>query len=185
VAKALILTIITGTRIGQNYEVSTRSSVIGSDPDCDVVIHDRLIEPRHAEIRHMLDSWFVTPLSAHASVSVNGRAATSQSRLKPGDKLTLGTTTLEASVHELQEQIVGGPALSSTGVPRIGEYFLRHGLMTPEQVRMAVERQAALQRSGSIRPLGEVAYEMGFVNRSQLDRALNDQRTDFNSRWHD
>jgi pSer/pThr/pTyr-binding forkhead associated (FHA) protein len=184
VSKTLILTIITGTRIGQKHEVNARSSVIGSSAGCDVIIQDRQIEPRHAELRHMLDSWFVSPLAAGASTSVNGRPVAGQSRLKPGDKLTLGATTFELAVEERQERVVGASELT-TGVPRLGDYFLRRGLMTVDQIRMTIERQGVLERSGSMRPFGEVAHEMGFISRVQLDRALNDQRHDFNDQWHD
>jgi predicted component of type VI protein secretion system len=183
-AKALILTIITGMRIGQRHEVAARTSVLGSNAACDVVIQDRQIEPRHAELRHMLDSWFIVPLSASANVAINGRPTVGQGRLKPGDRLSLGSTTFEVAVEELQEQAIALPA-ASTGVPRLGEYFLRRGLMTADQIRMTAERQQVLQRSGAVRAFGEIAHEMGFVNRAQLDRALADQRLDFNDSWHD
>jgi pSer/pThr/pTyr-binding forkhead associated (FHA) protein len=185
-AKMLILTAVTGSQLGKRHTLSARTSVIGSASGCDVVLHDRLIEPRHAEVRSMLESWFIVPLSSGVSgLSVNGAIVSGQSRIRAGDKVTIGSTTFSVAVEELAEREVGGPPPATNGVPRLGEYLVQRGLLTPDQVQRAVERQSTLQRSGVSRQLGEVAYEMGFLNRAQLDRILADQRNEFNSRWRD
>ena len=44
---------------------------------------------------------------------------------------------------------------------------------------------AKLQQDGSRLQFGQVAYDMGFITRSQLDGALSDQRSDFNERFWD
>jgi len=82
------------------------------------------------------------------------------------------------------EREVGTQPASSSGVPRLGEYFVRRGIMSSEQVARAAERQAALQRDGTRLPFGQVAYDMGFISRSQLDTALSEQRSDFNDRFY-
>jgi pSer/pThr/pTyr-binding forkhead associated (FHA) protein len=48
--KALVLTAITGMQIGRRYTVSERVNTIGSGPQCDVVLNDRHLSTRHAEI---------------------------------------------------------------------------------------------------------------------------------------
>jgi pSer/pThr/pTyr-binding forkhead associated (FHA) protein len=186
-AKMLILAAVTGAQVGKRFTLSGRNSVIGSAPGCDMVLHDRLIEPRHAEIRSMLESWFIVPLASGGSgLSVNGVIAHGQSRIRPGDKVTIGSTTFTIAVEEFEEREVGAPhSTSSGGVPRLGEYLTQRGLLTQEQVQRAIDRQTLLQRSGISKQLGEVAYEMGFLNRGQLDRILTDQRNEFNSRWRD
>jgi FHA domain. len=51
--KALVLTAITGTQIGRRYTVSERVNTIGSGSQCDIVLNDRHLSTRHAEIRQI------------------------------------------------------------------------------------------------------------------------------------
>jgi len=185
-AKALVLRAITGTQAGSRHTLANRSSTIGTASANDVVLHDRLLSPRHVEIRQVLERWFVVPLAAGGQgVALNGMPISGQSRLNPGDTLTLGSVTYAVELEEIVERAVGtSSSAGSHGVPRLGEYFLRRGLLTGEQVARVAERQAQLQRDGSRLQFGQVAYEMGFISRSQLDAALADQRSDFNDRFY-
>lgn len=106
-AKALLLTGISGSRVGQQTAVIGRSYVIGSGSACDLVLHDRQVVPRHAEIRMSLDRWFIVPLDPNAMIAVNGTRVTSQNRLVEGDLLTIGTVTFKAAIGEVQERSVG------------------------------------------------------------------------------
>ncbi len=186
-AKALVLTAITGGQYGRKFTLTNRTNSVGSGAGCDMVVHDRYLEPHHAEIRQMLDRWFIVPTKPNAGgISVNGMIIRSQARLNPGDKLTLGTVTYEVDYEEVAEREVGfdgGPARGA--VPRLGDYLVQLGVMTPEQVRQTLKRQAELQSTGVTGHFGQVAYELGFVSRAQLERALADQRADFNDAWRD
>jgi pSer/pThr/pTyr-binding forkhead associated (FHA) protein len=186
-SKDLILTAITGGQFGRRYTLSGRASTIGSASGNDVVLHDRLIDARHAEVRQMLDRWFIVPLSPIGGISVNGMIVKSQARLNPGDKVTLGAITYEVSYEEAVEREVGAQPTPSSGnaIPRLGDYFVKRGIMTAEQVSMTLRRQQEMERSGITGHFGQVAYELGFINRSQLERALADQRSDFNNVWRD
>ncbi|MDW8146567.1 MAG: hypothetical protein RMJ48_09770 [Roseiflexaceae bacterium] len=73
----------------------------------------------------------------------------------------------------------------TASVPRLGDYFVRRGILTPDQVARIVKRQRDVQASGVTLPFGQIAYEMGFISRSQLEQALNEQRADFQARFHD
>jgi predicted component of type VI protein secretion system len=185
-SKALVLTAITGSDVGKRITLTARVNAIGSAPTNDVVLHDRQIAPRHVEIRQVLERWFVVPLSSNGQgLALNGLDVKGQSRLNLGDALTLGPTTYTIGFEEIVEREVGTPEPKSNSVPRLGEYFTRRGIMSSEQVTRAAERQAALLRSGTRLPFGQVAYEMGFINRAQLDSALAEQRSDFNERFWD
>jgi len=184
-AKALVLTAITGSHAGKRITLSARVNTIGSAPTNNVVLHDRQIESRHVEIRQVLERWFVVPQAGGQGLALNGLDVRGQSRLNLGDALTLGSVTYTVGFEDIVEREVGTPPAASSGVPRLGEYFIRRGIMTSEQVTRAAERQAALQRSGTRLPFGQVAYDMGFINRSQLDAALSEQRSDFNDRFWD
>ncbi len=183
--KALVLTAITGTQIGRRYTVSERVNTIGSGPQCDVVLNDRHLSSRHAEIRQILDRWFIVPL-APGGISLNGLPVRGQSRLNPGDQLTLGGTTYRILYEELEERALGATSTAQTsGVPQLGEYLVRRGILTPERVAQVVQRQRDLQSSGVTLPFGQIAYEMGLISRAQLEQALNEQRADFQTNFHD
>jgi hypothetical protein len=186
-AKALVLRAITGSNAGQRHTLAARVNTIGSAATNDLVLHDRLIGPRHVEIRQVLERWFVVPLAAGSqAIALNGLSVNSQSRLNAGDALTIGSVTYMLSFEDIVEQEVGAPRTAGAqGVPRLGEYFIRRGLLSAEQVARVIERQTKLQNDGSRLQFGQVAYEMGYITRAQLDNALADQRNDFNERFWD
>jgi pSer/pThr/pTyr-binding forkhead associated (FHA) protein len=188
-AKALVLIAITGAQLGRRHTLSNRVNTVGSSAGSDLVLHDRQIDPRHAEIRQMLDRWFIVPVSpSGGGISVNGLIVRSQARLNPGDKITLGPVTYEVAYEEISELEVGAEhaaAHRTSAVPRLGDYFVRRGFMTQEQVNATLKRQADMHATGVTGHFGQVAHELGFISRSQLDRALNEQRADFNDAWRD
>ena len=186
-AKGLVLRAITGSHAGQRHVLSARVNTIGSAPNNDMVLHDRLLGPRHAEIRQVLERWFVVPLAAGSqAIALNGMSVSGQSRLNAGDALTLGSVTYSVSFEDVEEREVGAQRpTNSNGVPRLGEYFMRRGLLNGEQVARVSKRQAELERSGSRTQFGQVAYDLGLITRSQLDSALAEQRSDFNERFWD
>lgn len=184
-AKVLVLKVITGPQLGKTYTITSRNAIIGSGSGCDMVVHDRLIEPRHAEVRHMLDSWFIVPLAGDRGIAINGMVVGAQGRIRPGDQVTIGSTTYTAAVEEVIEREVGNMPSAVAGVPQIGQYMVERGILTTEQVRRTVEQQATLRRKGITKQFGEVAQDLGFVSRGQLERVLADQRNDFNTRWRD
>ncbi|NNJ12177.1 FHA domain-containing protein [Chloroflexales bacterium ZM16-3] len=106
-AKSLVLTGISGSRVGLPTVVSSRLSIIGSGSGCDVMLHDRQVLPNHAEIRVLLDRWFIVPLDAGALVFVNGVPVRGKQRIDEGDLVTVGTATFKAAIQEVNE--VGGP----------------------------------------------------------------------------
>jgi hypothetical protein len=94
--------------------------------------------------------------------------------------------TYTVGFEEIVEQEVGAQRSGGTnGVPRLGEYFIRRGMLSAEQVARVVDRQTTLQRDGTRLQFGQVAYDMGYITRSQLDLALSEQRSDFNERFWD
>jgi predicted component of type VI protein secretion system len=104
--KALILVGISGSRVGKPINVVGQRMVLGSGAGCDLVLHDRQILPRHAEIRQSLNTWFITPLSPDALVAVNGKRISAQGRVSEGDLVTVGSVTFKATISETNE--VGG-----------------------------------------------------------------------------
>ncbi len=60
-------------------------------------------------------------------------------------------------------------------VPRIGEYLIEQGLLTPPQLESALNRQRELAARGQRRLLGQTLIEMKLVDRETLDRAITRQ----------
>lgn len=184
-AMVLELTPITGVQVNRKMTLSGRVVTIGSAPGNDVVLNERQITPRHLEIHQMLDRFFVVPLTANGQgVALNGVPVDARSRLKPGDILTLGANSYRVAISEQLEQAVGAPR-GAQQVPRLGDYLVRRGLMNGDQVAHTVRRQSELQRTGQHIAFGQLAYDLGYVNRSQLENVLNEQRNDFNERFKD
>lgn len=184
-SKALVLTVITGPQISKRFTISERQGTIGSASTNDVVVSDRAVDSRHAEVQQMLDRWFITPTAPHGrAMLLNGTPITGRSRLNPGDRLTIGSVTYSVSYTELLEQEFGAPRASSA-VPRLGDYFVRRGLMDGDQVSRTVQRQNELAHNGNRVVFGQLAYELGYINRAQLDSALAEQRNDFNEHFRD
>jgi predicted component of type VI protein secretion system len=106
-AKALSLIGISGSRVGQSTVFTERSTTIGSGASCDMVMNDRMLLPRHAELRVSLERWFVLPLDPKATIFVNGQPVRGQQRIDAGDLLTLGSATFKVTLGEA-ERAVGG-----------------------------------------------------------------------------
>ncbi len=104
-AKSLSLIGISGSRVGQSIVFSARSTILGTDPECGVVLQDRLILPRHAEFRVALERWFVVSLDPRAAIFVNGQPVTGQQRVEHGSLITLGATTFKAVIGELERAV--------------------------------------------------------------------------------
>jgi pSer/pThr/pTyr-binding forkhead associated (FHA) protein len=107
-AKSLVLTGISGSRVGVPIIVSGKLSTIGSAASCDIVLHDRQVLSRHAEFRILLDRWFIAPLEIGALVFINGMPVRGKQRIDEGDLVTVGTATFKAALQEVNE--VGGSA---------------------------------------------------------------------------
>ena len=186
-AKALVLTGISGSKVGQRQMIAGRATVIGSSPSCQFILRDRTVQLRHAEIRQVLDRWFVVQLEPNAPIFVNGAVVRSQARLNEGDTLTIGTATFKVGISEAVEQAVGAPEAnpSRNGVPKLGDYLLRRGFVNRAQVQQAIQRQDELRNQGRRVQFGDVLYELGYVSRSQLEVAVQEQRNDFYERFRD
>jgi hypothetical protein len=60
-------------------------------------------------------------------------------------------------------------------VPRLGEYLLEQGLLSPDQLEKALKRQTELAELGQRQLLGQTLVKLGFVDRETLDRAITRQ----------
>ncbi len=60
-------------------------------------------------------------------------------------------------------------------VPRIGDFLIKQGEITDEQLKMALARQKEAAESGEHVLLGQTLLELGYLERETLDRAITQQ----------
>ncbi len=60
-------------------------------------------------------------------------------------------------------------------VPRLGDYLLKRGLVTEEELEHALAYQKARTAAGEPRLLGQTLVELGYITRSELDEAVTEQ----------
>jgi len=77
----------------RRYVLDGSRATIGRSKDADCVLRDPNVSRHHAELRRSATGeWTIADLGSTNGVKVNGRRVGS-SRLRQGDKVTLGTTT--------------------------------------------------------------------------------------------
>jgi pSer/pThr/pTyr-binding forkhead associated (FHA) protein len=104
-AKALLLMGISGSRVGQTMVFTDRSTIVGSDSLCGVILRDRMVLPRHAELRVALERWFILRLDPNAALFVNGEPVTGQQRIDAGDLVTVGTATFKVALGDTERAL--------------------------------------------------------------------------------
>ena len=87
----------------------------------------------------------------------------------------------EAAVPQQWEKYV--ESASDNPMPPLGEFLIRHGILTPLQVQAALDFQHAERSMGNTnKRLGEILVLLEYLNQPQLEAALTALKDDFNSR---
>jgi signal transduction histidine kinase len=60
-------------------------------------------------------------------------------------------------------------------VPRLGEYLINQGIISEEELKVALTRQQELASQGERRLLGQTLVEMDLVNRETIDQVITGQ----------
>jgi pSer/pThr/pTyr-binding forkhead associated (FHA) protein len=78
-----------------DYPLKRGMNLIGGDPDCDIILPDPYVSPQHLSIDALEDGTFtLIDLNSAHGLYVNGVRVANGTVLQPGDKFTLGHTTL-------------------------------------------------------------------------------------------
>lgn len=93
------LVAIAGPSAPQTFALEEGSISIGQAPDCDVVIADRYVSHRHCLLEVGPTEAFIRDLGSKNGTLLNGLPV-SESVLRPGDRITIGTTELVFSRSE-------------------------------------------------------------------------------------
>jgi tetratricopeptide (TPR) repeat protein len=70
-------------------------------------------------------------------------------------------------------------------VPYLGEFLLRQGYITRQQLDAALRRHSELAQRGSPKLVGQILVELGFITQTQLEAGLQQQRGEYNLRFND
>jgi pSer/pThr/pTyr-binding forkhead associated (FHA) protein len=83
-------------------EVTSRRSVIGRAPDCDLVITATAVHRRHAEVIREADAYFISDLGSTCGIwLVNVKREIGRPhRIADGEQYTIGTTQIAAMLRE-------------------------------------------------------------------------------------
>jgi len=68
-------------------------------------------------------------------------------------------------------------------VPFLGEYLVRQGYITHQQLESALRHHQQSVRTGKPRQLGQSLMELGYLSKSQLDQGIQRQREEYGSRY--
>lgn len=84
---------------GVTLELGARTWVVGRHPGCDVVLADPRISRRHAEVRPVVGGYELVDLGSSNGTRV-GDEEVARHRLRDGDVVVLGGTSLQVSVPQ-------------------------------------------------------------------------------------
>ncbi len=99
VGRAEVTTRAVVTVDDRRYVLDATRSTVGRSRDADCVLRDPNVSRHHAELRRSPSGdWTIADLGSTNGIKVNGRRVAS-TRLKSGDKVTLGTTTFQVDIE--------------------------------------------------------------------------------------
>jgi tetratricopeptide (TPR) repeat protein len=84
----------------------------------------------------------------------------------------------EEEPSDADDFIVGKP---TGGLPSLGRLLLQSGALTPDELESALKMQQKMEESGKPKRLGDLLVERRFITKAQLEDAVREQRTRFNS----
>jgi hypothetical protein len=78
---------------GGRHVIERRAVVLGRSRDCDIVLDDRSVSRRHAELVRHGDGFLLRDLDSTNGSAVNGKRIR-EAAVRPGDDITIGTVAL-------------------------------------------------------------------------------------------
>ena len=79
-----------GVVLGHGYTLDAPVMTIGRKRDNTIVIKDRTVSRKHAEIRHKDDKFVIVDMGSTSGVVVNGRTIVGEQVLHDGDRIAIG-----------------------------------------------------------------------------------------------
>lgn len=85
-----VLTLQAGPNLGQRFEISGPSLLLGRDPSADIMVEDLEVSRRHARLIAQSGGYAIEDLGSTNGTFVNQRPVSSLLPLRPGDEIRLG-----------------------------------------------------------------------------------------------
>jgi signal transduction histidine kinase len=79
----------------------------------------------------------------------------------------------------------GAPITPEILVPRLGDYLIEKGVLTHENLHVALEHQRESERSGQPRLLGQTLLDLDLVDREVLDQVITEQILQLQAALHE
>ncbi len=89
----------------------------GRDPDVDLTLDDPGVSRRHASLRAEGQTAIVTDLDSSNGTFVNGEPVTTPLRLRGGDRVQIGASTLEIDTGTTETEMIDSPTPTEVGAP--------------------------------------------------------------------
>lgn len=85
------LVAMSGHHKGEDFRVREGQNLIGSAPDCEIVLQDPAVSARHASLRYKDSKFYLTDLDSSNGTFLNeGAQSIAREELKDGDMIRLG-----------------------------------------------------------------------------------------------
>ncbi|MDO8520176.1 MAG: sigma 54-interacting transcriptional regulator [Deltaproteobacteria bacterium] len=99
-----VLTVCCEGEKPRKFPLKKTETVIGSSPDCDIVLRDEYVSGRHCSIIQTGEELILTDFQSTNGTFIGGRKI-SETILQGVEKITAGKTTLQLSSEEAEEKI--------------------------------------------------------------------------------
>ncbi|MGO9641449.1 MAG: FHA domain-containing protein [Candidatus Acidiferrales bacterium] len=85
-----------GSQMGEDFRVREGHNVLGSAPDCEIVLDDGTVSAKHASLKHKDGKFWLTDLDSTNGTFVNeGTETIAREEIKDGDTIRLGKLALK------------------------------------------------------------------------------------------
>ena len=96
------LQIMHGPMAGRLYKLDRDVTIVGRNPDCDVVLQPKSVSRKHAAVSRTGSSFEIKDLGSTRGTLVNGQKLTEPVELKDGDTLQIGEVQLTFNSRVVQ-----------------------------------------------------------------------------------
>src|SRR5437762_5308239 len=127
------LQILSGPMTGRLYTLDREGTIIGRNPECEVVLQPKSVSRRHASILRKNDVFLLKDLGSTRGTFVNGQKLTQPVVLQDGHTIQTGEVLLSFSSRVVQIQ--EGDEEQSTvyaAIDVVGQSDHQHPLVKPE-----------------------------------------------------
>lgn len=116
-------------------------------------------------------------MSANVACPNCGQLVDPQEHVCPHCDVALGfaAAIYEQTVASLLASDAKTPIAPEILVPRLGEYLIERGVLSQEQLQVALEYSSGLSTRGEHRLVGQALLELGMVDREMLDQVVTEQ----------